>query len=116
MTPTTLPPQFTELESLVDEWALQNEKDRVYKRLSIDMPTAKAFYAKVLPHMEQMIEYLNGFDNDPDALPKDALRLFQLGAMFMELAAPIDLEWDSTDIEDVFPIERLNFHPPSVAQ
>jgi hypothetical protein len=29
--------------------------------------------------------------------------------MFMEAAAPIDLEWSSGDIEDTFPMSRFEF-------
>jgi hypothetical protein len=34
--------------------------------------------------------------------------------MVMEASAPLDLKWDSPDIEDVFPISRMRFHPPSI--
>ncbi|VCU68712.1 hypothetical protein PIGHUM_00770 [Pigmentiphaga humi] len=114
MSQSLLPPRFAGLEHLVDEWALPSEKARAHKRVATDIEVSRRFHGEVLPHVEPIIQYLNTFPNDPGALPPDALRLYRLAQMFMEVSAPIDLEWDSSDIEDVFPMERMNFHPPSV--
>jgi len=108
-----LPPQFIGLEVLVDEWALAHEKDRAHKRVSTGIHASRRFHAAVMPYMEEIIQYLNTFPDEPDALPPDVLRLYRLAATFMEISAPIDLEWDSSDIEDVFPMNRIHFHPPS---
>ena len=61
---------------------------------------------------EAMIAYLNDFPNDPDKLPADASRLYELALMVMEVAAPIDLGWRTGDITDTFPIDRLEFIEP----
>jgi hypothetical protein len=115
MTENILPAQFSHLSSYVAEWALPTEKERVYKRVSTDIAKLRMFQEAVLPDLEPMIEFLNGFPNDPALLPEDARHLFDLALMVMESSAPIDLGWPSSDIEDVFPLDRMTFHFPSVA-
>jgi len=104
--------EFADLESYVDEWSLAAERSRAVKRVSTNIEKLREFHAVVTPRMEAMIHYLNAFPNDPDALPADAKRLFNLARMAMEASAPIDLGWDNPDIEDTFPMDRTVFTPP----
>jgi len=106
-----LPDEFADLIPLVAEWALPTEVQRCHKRLGTDIAVLKAFHAQMFPRIEEIIRHLNGFPNDPEALPPDAKRLFDLALMDMEAAAPIDLDWPSSDIRDVFPIDRFEFLP-----
>jgi hypothetical protein len=109
----SLPPAFAALERYVPTWCQESEQDRARTRVSTPMPVLREFHAGLLPHLEAMIGYLNGFPNEPTALPPDARRLYQLALMFMEVSAPVDLEWESPDLEDAFPFHRIKFLPPS---
>ncbi len=111
MTEKILPDAFADLAPLVAEWALPTEAERCHKRLKTDIAVLRAFHDRVFPRIEAIIGHLNTFPNEPEALPPDAKRLFDLALMDMEAAAPIDLEWPSSDIRDVFPIERFEFLP-----
>ena len=105
----TLPAKFSELAPLVAEWALATERERAVKRVETEIGRLKAFHDAVYPCIHDIIRYFNGLPNDPEALAPDAKRLYHLAEMFMEAAAPIDLEWPSGDIEDTFPMARFEF-------
>jgi hypothetical protein len=111
---TTLPLQFAHLESFVPEWAIGTEKARAEKRVATPIPALREFQQELLPHLEPMIQFFNQLPNDSEALPPDAKRLYHLAQMVMEASAPLDLNWTSPDIEDVFPLERIRFLPPSI--
>jgi hypothetical protein len=113
-TDTALPAQFAHLQPLVAEWAQPTERDRAFKRISTPMAELIAFQGKLLPELEAIIAHLDGFPNDPHALPPDSLRLFRLAQMTMEVSAPIDLEWEQPEGEDAFPLARMTFLSPSV--
>ena len=115
MSANLLPPQFADLEHFVEEWALPSEAAQALKRATTPLERIKEFHKVAFPRLEAMIDYLNGFPNDPAALPEDAERLFHLATTVMEVSVPIDLEWPQADIEDVFPMERFEFFPPSRA-
>ena len=88
------------------------------KKSGIDLfsnvPELKKFQHETIGHIEKIIEYLNTFPNNPDLLPSDARRLYSLAQMIMEASVPIDLNWKTSDIEDVFPMERMKFYSPSI--
>jgi len=109
-----LPTAFAEFEPLVAEWALPNERARAYKRIETPIEKLHAFHAATVGRLEEILDYFNTFPNDPAALPPDAKRLYQLTQMVMEASAPIDLQWPTPDIEDVFPMDRVRFHPPGI--
>jgi hypothetical protein len=107
----TLPVEFAELISFVSEWALSTEAARAAKRVHTPMQELQQFHATLFPRLDAIVKFLNRYPNDPDALPIDVKNLYDLALMAMEAAAPIDLGWSSTDIEDVFPLQRFKFHP-----
>jgi hypothetical protein len=110
---TTLPPPFAMLEPFVAEWSIQTERERAQKRVSTPIETLRSFHQALLPHLEPMIQYFNTLPNDPDALAPPARRLYDLAQMVMEASAPVDLQWNTPDIEDVFPLERIKFLMPN---
>ena len=55
-----LPPAFAELEPFID-WSLATESERLQKRLDSSMEEIRAYYSAMLDHIEEMLEYLNGF-------------------------------------------------------
>jgi hypothetical protein len=111
MTEQTLPDAFADLAPLVADWSIATDEARCRKRLATDIAALRAFYDRVFPRLDAIVVHLNQFPNDPDALPKPEKALFDLALMLMEAAAPIDLQWPSSDITDVFPIERFAFLP-----
>jgi hypothetical protein len=109
-----VPAQFADLAPWVAEWAIETEKARAWKRVSTPIAKLREFHAATVPRLVEMIDYFNTLPNDPQALAPAAKRLYALAQMVMEASAPIDLGWDTSDIEDVFPMARMNFHPPSI--
>jgi hypothetical protein len=109
MADTTLPVEFSELAPLVADWSLATERERATKRVETPIARLTAFHDAVLPRIHDIMGYFNRLPNDPEALAPDAKRLYHLAEMFMEAAAPIDLEWSSGDIEDTFPMTRFEF-------
>jgi hypothetical protein len=109
-----LPEAFADLEPWIAEWSIRTEQDRAHKRVSTPIAVLREFQAATLPRLEAMIRYFNTLPNDPQALAPPDARLYGLAQMVMEASAPIDLEWNTPDIEDVFPLDRMKFHPPSI--
>jgi hypothetical protein len=108
-----LPLQFAALERFTAVWALATEKERHDNLVAHSVEELSPFYEAMLPRMDEITLYLNQFPLD--AMPADAQRLFDLAMTFMESAHPIDLHWETTDIEDKFPAQRFEFLPPSCA-
>jgi hypothetical protein len=109
-----LPAQFAELAPWVAEWSIRTEKARAEKRVGTPIAVLRDFHAALLPRLEEMFQYFNTLPNDPAALSPPDARLYGLAQMVLEASAPIDLQWDTPDIEDVFPLHRMKFHPPSI--
>lgn len=107
-----LPPAFAALEPLVARWAVATEEERANKRTASSMEDLRSLHEAVMPRFDEIVAWLNRFPNDPEALPETEKNLFRLAQMAMEAAGPIDLEWRTPDIEDVFPMERFRFHEP----
>ena len=84
----SLPPQFGALEPFVAGWALASEAERLVKLTRSSIEELKAFYDAVFPRAEAMRAYLDQFRLD--AMPDDAMRLFNLLLTFIETAHPSD--------------------------
>ena len=67
--PSTLPPDFADLEPFAD-WALPTERERYDKRLASTMDEMQAFYDAAFPRLEDAMAYLER--SRLDALPDDA--------------------------------------------
>jgi len=106
MTDVALPPAFADLAPFAD-WILPVERDRHRKRVTSDLATTPRFYDAMLPRMEAVLTYLNG--RSWETLDAADRTLFVLASAFMEVSHPIELGWKSTDIEDAFPYQRLEF-------
>jgi hypothetical protein len=103
--PRELPPEFSDLQPWIAEWALPHERDRMQKLIAIDIETLRPFYDAMLARMPAIRHYLDHFSLN--AMPPEAATLFDMALTFMETAHPIDLGWKTTDIEDKFPHERF---------
>ena len=71
-----LPPEFSDLEPFVVDWALPTRAQRYQARLSKPFDELVNFYDAVAPRAEDAIAYLNGLDIDD--LPDDATTLLHL--------------------------------------
>jgi hypothetical protein len=71
-----LPPEFSDLQPFVADWALPTRAQRYEARLSKPFDELVTFYDAVAPRAEQAIAYLNGLDIDD--LPDDATTLLHL--------------------------------------
>ena len=111
---TRLPAAFAALEPWVADWSLMDEHGRFNKRLATPPRELDRFVNALLPRIDEIVAYLNTLPGaDPDALTPPDRKLFDLALMWMEASIPHDLGWESTDIEDAWPANRLTFFGPS---
>ncbi|NQV56220.1 MAG: hypothetical protein HQ503_10215 [Rhodospirillales bacterium] len=104
-----LPGEFEFLQDLGADWLIADEHGRHIKRVTSDIETVRAFYEKVVEHLDAMIAYLQPKDSN-NLAPADH-NLYLLALVCIEMSHPIDLGWESTDIDDTFPWQRIEFLP-----
>jgi hypothetical protein len=104
-----LPEKFADLSHWGPEWSKSWDRDRHVQRVGSDLETVRGFYEAVFPRMEAIIAYLNTKPNDPAKLDEPDRNLFYLALTCMEMSHPIDMKWKSTDIDDTFPWQRMEF-------
>lgn len=105
-----LPERFKNLAKWCSEWSLDSEKARHFKRVYSDLETVREFYNAVQPHLDDIIGYLNTLNTlEPKRLGAQDRNLYYLAATCIEMSHPIDMGWRTTDIDDKFPSERLEF-------
>jgi hypothetical protein len=76
VTERQLPEGFSELESLVDDWALATRAERYAARLDRPFDELVAFYDAIAPHAERAVAYLDGLNfNDLTAEAKRLLNM-----------------------------------------
>ena len=92
----TFPAAFVELEPFAG-WVLQTERERYTKRLSSSMDDMQAFYDAAFPRLEEMMDYIDGFDLH--ALPDDAARLLWLGYSLVNVSFPVEV-WRQARVPD----------------
>jgi len=106
-----LPPEFADLEQWVAAWALPTEKARYFALLGRSVEELRPFYDAMLARSPQIIAYLS---KQPAAvMTGPAQVLYDLMLTFVETAHPIELKWQTTDIETPVDPARLQFHGPS---
>jgi len=101
-----LPAPFGDLAAFAD-WILPVERDRHRKRVTSDLATVKRHYDAVFPRLEAIVTYLN--TRRWEAMGPADRNLFTLACALMEVSHPIELGWTTTDIEDAFPYQRVEF-------
>jgi hypothetical protein len=97
MADALLPPEFSDLEPLVEDWCLDSEPERYAKRLASTMEEIQAFYDAVFPRAEAAIRYLEKLPLDQ--LPDDALRLLKLLYSLILMSFPVEI-WKQPTIPD----------------
>ena len=97
MSPSLLPPQFSELESFAPRWCLATERERFAMRMASSMDDIQAFYDAFFPRAEEAIAYCDQFPLDE--LPEDAERLLQLLYSLVMASFPVEA-WRQPHIPD----------------
>lgn len=85
-----LPPEFAELENLVDEWAIEDGHARYVKRVNSSMPEIQAFYNAVFPRAEEAVAYIDKFDYS-QPLPEDVANLRNLLYSLITVSLAVEL-------------------------
>ena len=86
----TLPPEFSQLEHLVAEWAIEDGHERYVKRVNSSMDEIQAFYDEVFPHAEEAVAYIDKFDYS-EPLPEDVANLRNLLYSLITVSLAVEL-------------------------
>lgn len=84
-----LPKKFETLEPFAAIWALPTQNQRQQRRISSSRGELKAFYDAILPLIDDIIAYVDGFPLDQ--LPRAAQPVFHLALSLAEVAPHIEL-------------------------
>jgi hypothetical protein len=87
---TLLPPEFSQLEPLVAEWAIEDGHQRYVKRVNSSMDEINAFYNEVFPFAEEAVAYIDKFDY-AEPLPEDVANLRNLLYSLITVSLAVEL-------------------------
>jgi hypothetical protein len=85
-----LPPEFSQLEYLVQEWAIEDGHARYLKRVNSSMEQIRVFYEAVFPHAEEAVAYIDKFDYS-EQLPDDVANLRNLLYSLITVSLAVEL-------------------------
>jgi len=85
-----LPKEFSQLEHLVDEWAIEDGHQRYVKRVNSSMEEIQAFYDQVFPCAEEAVTYVDKFDYS-EPLPDDVANLRNLIYSLITVSLAVEL-------------------------
>jgi hypothetical protein len=85
-----LPVEFSQLEHLVDEWAIEDGHERYVKRVNSSMDEITAFYDEVFPFAEDAVTYIDKFDYS-EPLPEDVANLRNLLYSLITVSLAVEL-------------------------
>ena len=97
------PAQFAALEPFSD-WALATERARTARRQTIGMAAIREFYDAMLPRLDEILTYLDGFT--PEKVPVEVERLFRLTLALAEIAPAIE-NFGQPSVIDGFDFKRF---------
>jgi hypothetical protein len=87
---TVLPPEFSALEHLVPDWAIEDGHERYLKRVNSSMDAIQAFYDAVFPQAEEAVAYIDKFDY-AEPLPEDVANLRNLLYSLITVSLAVEL-------------------------
>lgn len=87
---SALPPEFSHLEHLVSEWAIEDGHERYVKRVNSTMDEIRSFYDEVFPHAEEAVAYIDKFDY-AEPLPDDVANLRNLLYSLITVSLAVEL-------------------------
>jgi len=99
-----LPMQYRELGRFTDKWVLSSERERRDCRCQSTMEELDELYHAMLPHMDGIIGYLNGFPLTE--MPEAEQNLFALAQAFLEVSPAVEL-FREPAVPDGFPWQRF---------
>jgi hypothetical protein len=85
-----LPQEFSQLEHLVDEWAIEDGHERYVKRVNTSMVDIQAFYDELFPHAQEAVVYIDKFDY-AEPLPEDVANLRNLLYSLITVSLAVEL-------------------------
>jgi hypothetical protein len=85
-----LPAEFSQLEHLVPEWAIEDGHERYVKRVNSSMDEIRSFYDAVFPHAEEAVAYIDKFDYS-QPLPEDVANLRNLLYSLITVSLAVEL-------------------------
>jgi hypothetical protein len=85
-----LPREFSQLEHLVAEWAVEDGHERYVKRVNSSMTEIQSFYSEVFPHAEEAVAYIDKFDYS-EPLPEDVANLRNLLYSLITVSLAVEL-------------------------
>ena len=85
-----LPPEFSSLEHLVADWAIEDGHERYLKRVNSSMDEIQAFYDAVFPQAEEAVAYIDKFDY-AEPLPEDVANLRNLLYSLITVSLAVEL-------------------------
>lgn len=100
-----LPKVFSSLASFTNKWVLPSEAERHQTRLTTKLEELTLFYNAMLPEMEEIIGYLNGFDLKE--LNEENQNLLLLSLSFIEVSTSVEF-FKSSTVPDGFDHRRFN--------
>jgi hypothetical protein len=92
-----LPPEFSHLEHLVAEWAIEDGHRRYVKRVNSSMDQIRAFYDEVFPVAEEAVAYIDKFDY-AEPLPDDVANLRNLMYSLITVSLAVEL-WNQPRVK-----------------
>jgi len=104
-----LPSRFKDLERFID-WSIPTPAGRVAKRVASHIEEVRIFYETILPHAEDILDYLNPFPLNE--MPEDASRLMNMMLSLAEIATCIEF-YNSTHVPKGVPHSRFPLVAPS---
>jgi hypothetical protein len=99
-----LPEEFSDLQSLVEDWALETRAERFKKRYTSSMEEIQDCYDKMMPKIEAIVAHLNQFPLDE--IPEASRPLLYLSLTTIEISRAVEL-WKAPD-NYAFPAERVH--------
>lgn len=103
---SALPPAFAVLEPYVEAYALPDENARFRKRIAASMEELRGFYDAILPHMDAIMQYLQGCP--AQGLPAADEALLRLALSYAEVSRVFEV-WQQQDVRaDFFDPARLH--------
>lgn len=85
-----LPEEFSALEHLVAEWAIEDGHQRYVKRVNSTMEQIQAFYDEVFPYAEEAVAFVDKFDY-AEPLPDDVANLRNLLYSLITVSLAVEL-------------------------
>lgn len=86
----SLPAEFSLLEHLVPDWAIEDGNERYLKRVNSSMAQIQAFYDEVFPHAQEAVAYIDKFDY-AEPLPDDVANLRNLLYSLITVSLAVEL-------------------------